>query len=55
MKVRTKGVRGHADWDKESIRWVERKPRDMEQMRVEVSVLIEDHKKLHLNKGWGIE
>ena len=50
---RTMGLRCHVDFDSELKRWVERKPRNMERMRVEVSVLIKDHKKLHQTRaGW---
>ena len=44
---------GHIDWDKESKHWVQRKPKSMDQMRVDIKVLVEDHAKWHPKKNFG--
>ena len=38
------------DWDKELKHWVRRKPRGMAHMRVDIKVLVENHKYWHPNK-----
>ena len=48
-----KATLGNVDWDKEAQHWVERKPRSMPQMRVDIKVLVEDHKLWHPNKNLG--
>ena len=43
---------GHIDWDKESKHWVQREPRSMEQLRVDIRVLVEDHTRWHPDKNF---
>jgi hypothetical protein len=48
MVAKEEGVNvGHVDCDKELQHWGERKPRVMKQMRVDIRVLVEDHKAWH--------
>lgn len=50
---------GHIDWDSEVQHWVQRKPRAMKQMRVDIRVLVEDHRAWHprdnFKKSWPVQ